>query len=277
MKMSEEANFISTKEYKKFEEFCNSCKDYNYIGLCHGVPGIGKTLSAHRYSNWRNLKTFYDANLLALIQTPQSIVITEKLVQCDTIMETASSTNTPARIEKSIYHSAYVLKFMKDFAENKTKEPFKSYQEAERFSEIKLIIIDEVDHLKYTSLEQLRTIYDRFGFGMVLIGMPGIERRLSRYPQLYSRVGFLHEFKSLSKDEITFIIENHLQHLGTKISMDNFSDYETLNTIIRIAKGNLRVLTRLFQQLERLMRINNVTIINADLVNAAREVLVVGN
>jgi predicted kinase len=59
--------------------------------------------------------------------------------------------------------------------------------------------------------------------------------------------------------------------------MDNFSDYETLNTIIRIAKGNLRVLTRLFQQLERLMRINNVTIINADLVNAAREVLVVGN
>lgn len=275
--MSEETNFISTKEYKKFEEFCNSCKDYKYIGLCHGVPGIGKTLSAQRYSNWQNLKSFYDANLLSLIQTPQSIVISEKLVMCDTIMETASSTNTPTRIEKKIYGSAYALKFMKDFSASISKDFCNSYGEEERFSEVKLVIVDEVDHLKYTSLEQIRTIYDRFGFGMVLIGMPGIERRFSRYPQLYSRVGFLHEFKSLSKDEMTFIIENHLQHLGTKINMDSFSDYETLNTIVRIAKGNLRVLTRLFQQLERLMKINNVTIINADLVNAAREVLVVGN
>jgi hypothetical protein len=59
--------------------------------------------------------------------------------------------------------------------------------------------------------------------------------------------------------------------------MDTFSDYETLNTIVRIAKGNLRVLTRLFQQLERLMKINNVTFINTDLVNLAREALVIGN
>ena len=51
-----------------------------------------------------------------------------------------------------------------------------------------------------------------------------------------------------SKDEITFIIENHLQHLGTKINMYNFINYEILNTIVRIEKGNLRVLTRLFRQ-----------------------------
>ena len=38
------------------------------------------------------------------------------------------------------------------------------------------------------------------------IGIPGIERRLSCYPQFYSRVGFLHEFKALSKDEMTYII-----------------------------------------------------------------------
>ena len=140
-----------------------------------------------------------------------------------------------------------------------------------------MLIVDEVDHLKYTSLEQLRNIYDRHKLGVVLIGMPGIERRISRYPQLYSRVGFLHEFKTLSIDEMTFIIEHHLNQLGTEIKVDNFSDYETLNTIARISKGNLRVLIRLFQQLERLIKINNITSINMDLVNAAREALVTGN
>ena len=37
---------------------------------------------------------------------------------------------------------------------------------------------------------------------------------------------------------MTFIIEHHLTQLGTGIKMDNFSDYETLNTIVRIAKGS---------------------------------------
>ncbi len=112
---------------------------------------------------------------------------------------------------------------------------------------------------------------------MILIGIPGIERRILRYPQLYSRVGVLHEFKTLSRDEITFIIEYHLAQLGTEIKIDNFSDYETLNTIVRISKGNLRVLSRLFQQLECLIKINNITSINTDLANTAKEALVTGS
>ncbi len=57
-----------------------------------------------------------------------------------------------------------------------------------RFCE--LIIVDESERLKMSGIEQFREIYDRGDIGLIFIVRPGLEKKLSRYPQLYSRVGF---------------------------------------------------------------------------------------
>jgi hypothetical protein len=47
-RMSTPTEFIVTKEYRRFAEFCDACRESRYIALCHELAGLGKQLSAIR-------------------------------------------------------------------------------------------------------------------------------------------------------------------------------------------------------------------------------------
>jgi DNA transposition AAA+ family ATPase len=142
---------------------------------------------------------------------------------------------------------------------------------------IELILVDEADRLKMVGLEHLRDVYDRGHFGLVLIGMPGIEKRLARYAQLYSRVGFVHQFRPLSADELRFLLQHHWSQLGFRFTQEDFTDVEAVATIIRITGGNFRLLQRLCTQIERILEINQLQMVTKEVIEAARESLVIGS
>ena len=139
----------------------------------------------------------------------------------------------------------------------------------------RLILIDEADRLKIVSLEQMRAIFDAGGIGLVLIGMPGIEKRLARYPQLYSRVGFVHEFRPLTKAQILKVLQARWRPEGVHLPIENF-DEESLAAIVRITGGNFRLLHRLLSQIGRILEINQLATVTVHVVDAARESLVIG-
>lgn len=109
-----------------------------------------------------------------------------------------------------------------------------------------------------------------------LIGMSGIEKRLSRYAQLYSRIGFAHHYRPLQGDELSFVLTRHWRQLGLTLDNADFTDAQAIASITRITDGNFRLLHRLFVQIERILKINGLTVITDDVVEATRSTLLVG-
>ena len=139
-----------------------------------------------------------------------------------------------------------------------------------------LLVIHEADRLKIAGLEQTRSIFDQGGIGMILVGMPGLEKRLARYPQLYSRIGCVHEFRPLSANDIRQRLERHWTPTGVRLPGDAI-DSVAAASIIRITGGNFRLLNRLLTQVERIVEINALPLVTKEVVEAARENLVIGH
>jgi hypothetical protein len=89
------AAFVETREYRRFREFCDACRRYRYIGLCHGPPGVGKTLSARRCTDWGRVESadpYADRGVFGPGEVPGN----------GGIFYTAKVVNSPGQIEGEI-------------------------------------------------------------------------------------------------------------------------------------------------------------------------------
>jgi AAA domain len=180
--------FVETIEHSRFVEFYDACRHFRYIGLCYGPPGIGKTLSAVRYSR---------ADQIVPRDRWTSEVTDDRPV--DTLLYTTSVVNTPSRVENDIKlarervmsivldpirrEATMVLEEIRLKDEKSRREimnkpgsspcdrpavdptyfeTYKQYQAKQRAvsDPTTLILVDEADRLQMNSLEQMRSIFD---------------------------------------------------------------------------------------------------------------------
>jgi DNA transposition AAA+ family ATPase len=263
-----EAPFVITKEYRRFAEFADAVRRERYIGLCYGPPGVGKTISARRYARWDLIE-----HAVQTFRFFEPERIPPEILDTRSALYTPKVHNSPGRLDKELAFVQDRVSWMIETLEHPEHKPASPTRNQGRLAE--LLVVDEADRLKTATLEQLRDRHDRTGIGLLLIGMPGIERRLARYPQLYSRVGFVHHFRVLSAEEQAFVLARHWPELGLH-DPEDFTTAESLAAIIRITSGNFRLTARLVAQIKRVLDINQLTVITKEVVEAARESLVIG-
>ena len=173
--------FIVTKEHRRFLVFANAVRKERYIGLCYGPAGVGKTQSARRYAHWETVEPLLTRWGLATKQTRRSVTLAKSRVLFFT-------PDIPAHFGALRHQIDDLLGRIKHTGIMTRTLPWKY---------VELVILDEAERLNQVALEYLRDLFDRNDIGLILIGMPGLEKRMSRYPQLFSRVGFAHHYRPL--------------------------------------------------------------------------------
>jgi len=261
---------IVTKEPQRFTELAHALRTQRTMGLGLGPAGVGTTLSARRHAHWElaapRRHTWGP-------RAPSAAHGYAALARSRTVFHTPTVGGTLRALRTDLHRMTSRV--------DSCIEPHSSTTSdgnggGARDSRLELSMIDEAERLSTSALAHLRDMFDRTPIGLLLSGMPGIDKRLARYPQLSSRVGVAHHSRPLQGDDLTFVRTRHWRTLGLSLDSADFTDTQASAAISRLTRGNFRLLHRLCVQIERIWLINELTVMTEDVVEAARSTRVIG-
>jgi AAA domain len=215
--------FVVTKSYRRFAEMCDACRRSRFIGLGYGPPGTGKTESARYYAQWASFEPFLPEPLITFAGRSvvdglypykplnfAAVPLEAPILECRTVFYTPPVSASPGRIESEVMTLFAAFSYLVEAA-NQRYQGKEDFLVTRRYTPlIELLIVDEANRIKDAGLEQIRDIADRGRLGLVLLGMPGLDKRLARAAQLYSRIGFAHQMEPLSEEETRFFLEKFI-------------------------------------------------------------------
>lgn len=240
--------FTVTKEHRRFTEFADAVRRGHTIGLCFGAAGVGKTVSARRYAHWdkaHDLLTDWGP------RADSDAKIYSALAKSRTVLYTPGVLTTPRLLRIDLDQAVDRTNIcIAQHLEIPGNIPLDRWGSQRIKNYVELIIVDESERLSATGLELLRDRYDRDSIA--------------------------HHYRPLGNDELLFVLQRHWRALGKTLDPDDFTDAQAIAAITRITRGNFRLLERLFPQIERVLKINELHTITNDVVEAAQSTLVIG-
>jgi len=210
-----------TKAYNLMLTICDLARIEGEIAVVMGDAGVGKTTAAHAYAE----KHVEDGVVLI---TANSVYSTRALL-------------TDLADAMGIEHSRYRL----------TSEILRMVAERAPVQ----IIVDEADQLRTRTLEVLRTLWDRSGCSVVLVGLPRLLLYLVRgadlkenLAQLYSRVGLkLDSIPRLSFEEMKALCQDR-----------GITNPAAQQEVFRECGGNFRKAEKLMKRIGRMCEIGGI-------------------
>jgi len=148
--------------------------------------------------------------------------------------------------------------------------------------DITTLLLDEADRLNDECLEVARDLYDRTGISVVLLGTPKLERRVEKFPQLYSRIGFYLEYAPFTVQETEDFLALALSEweglvdgprIRTATRTFTATERAAIRAIHRVTGGVVREIRRLMEQVDRIVRVNAISEMDTEVVQLAAEAL----
>lgn len=225
----EEQGIVETGCYKSASKFCTLVSKNRMMGMLIGDAGAGKTTALRDYARKHPASILVEADPG---YTPR--VFFEEL--CSRLNISAPNT-THAKFTQAV-----------DKLKNSGR----------------LLMIDEAEWLPTETLEYVRRIHDKAGIGIVLCGLPRLERNVrgnrEQFLQLSSRIQLVIRLKNLTQKDVEAYLESRFE----KYSKD------CADVLVEFSGRNCRIMANICKLSAETMAFNGISELSREVLEKAR-------